>query len=205
MPGRLNISGLRYGRLTALEPTKQRSGGKVIWRCKCDCGNKCLAAVNHLRDGRRVSCGCAKFGKQVNKTHGHYVGGKPTATYGSWSTMRTRCLNPHCKEYPYYGGRGITICERWLNSFENFLADMGPRPEGKTLDRWPNNDGNYEPGNCRWATWSQQRTNQRSTERRREAERKKALARIRSDGKFCDAAETQRWTEAWRRYVGAIE
>jgi hypothetical protein len=194
MPRRLDISGLRYGRLTALEPTTQRSGGKIVWRCKCDCGNECLAAVNQLQDGRRISCGCAKRGKQVNKTHGHYVGGKPTATYRSWSSMRSRCFNPNVREFPRYGGRGITICARW-DSFENFLADMGPRPAGLTLDRWPDPDGNYEPENCRWATWSQQRTNQRLTDGRRRAEREKALKRKRSaKGSFLplDIYEAQR-------------
>jgi hypothetical protein len=137
MPGKINISELRFGRLIALEPTEKRSAGKTVWRCKCDCGNECLAAVDHLRDGRRISCGCAKFGKQFNKKHGHYVGGKPTAIYRSWSSMRTRCFNSNVREYPNYGGRGITVCERW-NTFENFPADMGPKPTPwHSLDRWP--------------------------------------------------------------------
>ena len=82
-----------------------------------------------------------------------------TGAYSSWQAMRARCLNPNNREYLRYGGRGITVCERW-QSFENFLADMGLRPEGLTLDRI-NPDGNYEPGNCRWATWTEQRVNQR--------------------------------------------
>lgn len=86
-------------------------------------------------------------------------------TNASWSAMRERCRNPRHPGYAYYGGRGITVCERWLNSFANFLADMGPRPEGKTLDRFPNNDGNYEPGNCRWATARQQQANRRPSKR----------------------------------------
>jgi hypothetical protein len=83
---------------------------------------------------------------------------RKSPTYSSWVNMKSRCLNPNHRAFPRYGGRGITICARWLgkNGFANFLADMGRRPPGKTLDRWPNNDGNYEPGNCRWATASQQ-------------------------------------------------
>jgi hypothetical protein len=82
-----------------------------------------------------------------------------TPTHISWSCMITRCTNPNTRHYPRYGGRGIAVCDRWRNSFENFLADMGERPDGTTLDRYPNRDGNYEPGNCRWATAKEQATN----------------------------------------------
>lgn len=81
--------------------------------------------------------------------------------YSSWKSMRQRCTNPNAAGYRYYGGRGIKVCARWLNSFENFLADMGARPAGKSLDRFPNQNGDYEPGNCRWATKAQQSANQR--------------------------------------------
>ncbi len=89
---------------------------------------------------------------------------KRPAAYGSWCAMRQRCNNPNSKSYPDYGGRGINVCERW-GSFEAFLTDMGDRPEGKTLDRHPNNDGNYEPSNCRWATATEQSANRRPARR----------------------------------------
>jgi hypothetical protein len=100
------------------------------------------------------------YKKQLNKTHGHTVGGKATRVYETWASMHKRCCNSKCKSYPRYGGRGISVCERW-SKFENFLADMGEPPPGKSIDRYPNNDGNYEPGNCRWATREEQEANKK--------------------------------------------
>lgn len=96
--------------------------------------------------------------------HGHTAGRasgrNPSPTYQSWCAMITRCTNPNQAAYKRYGAAGVTICERWRQSFDNFLADMGERPPGRTLDRYPDKNGNYEPGNCRWATWPEQRRNQ---------------------------------------------
>ena len=101
-----------------------------------------------------------------NTKHGHsFRNGKPSPTYNSWHKMKQRCLNPNCLEYKNYGGRDIKVCERWMD-FENFLEDMGERPEGLTLDRI-NNDGDYEPGNCRWATWKEQNQNRREIKDRK--------------------------------------
>jgi hypothetical protein len=94
--------------------------------------------------------------------HGHSTRTRKTPTYLSWQSMKMRCLNPRYKKFYLYGGRGISICERWKASYENFLDDMGDRPSGMTLDRYPNKDGNYEPGNCRWATQAEQHSNRRA-------------------------------------------
>lgn len=99
----------------------------------------------------------------MHERHGHAVGYRRSSTHQAWTNMKMRCCNPNRPDYEFYGGRGIKVCPRWLASFENFLADMGEKPVGKSLDRWPNNDGNYEPSNCRWATKHEQMQNTRAT------------------------------------------
>ncbi len=154
-------SGQRYGRLTAICFEDRGVRGAARWKFRCDCGSDVVVYANRARTGSTKSCGCLRaqntvlMGKQ--KTHG-YTG---TPTYVSWERMLSRCRNPNSDRYSDYGGRGISVCERWIK-FENFLADMGERPADKTLDRYPNNDGNYEPTNCRWATAKQQALNRRS-------------------------------------------
>lgn len=156
-----DVSGQKFNRLTAIEPTGGRVANKIMWRCMCDCGSIAVANVAQLRNGQRTSCGCAKLsGKQIRKKapeHGHCVNGMNTATYRVWTGMLTRCRNKNDNGFRHYGARGISVCARW-NEFANFLADMGERPAGMSLDRI-DNDGNYCKENCRWATDIEQHRN----------------------------------------------
>jgi hypothetical protein len=171
----VDLCGNRFGRLEVIA-VDRKVRTKYYYRCKCDCGVDCVARGEHLKQGQVVSCGChkielAKKLGAINRVHGASSSGgkvKPSAEYRTWKSMKERCLSPRHKSYDRYGGRGITVCDRWLqgdgdhSGFECFLADMGVRPSAAhSIDRHPDNDGNYEPGNCRWATSSEQHWTQR--------------------------------------------
>ena len=160
-----DLTGMRFGRLLVSGRASARRDGQAYWLCCCECGGTTIAGGKDLRSGHTQSCGCLRIEgqRELRRRHGHAPrkpgGHAVTPTYRSWYGMKSRCLNAKQAAYKNYGGRGITVCERWL-SFKNFLADMGPRPSPKhSIDRWPNNDGNYEPSNCRWATATEQARN----------------------------------------------
>lgn len=150
----------KYGRLTALGEAKQRKQYRMML-CQCDCGNVVTCRRSHLRSGATKSCGCLLNDKnRERQTHGEAANKSPE--WRTWVGMRKRCLTETDKAYRHYGGRGINICARW-SAFENFLADMGRKPSpDHSIDRI-DNDGNYEPGNCRWATRLEQSRNKRTT------------------------------------------
>lgn len=159
--------GRRFGRLTVLGENGRSPCRSRMYLCRCDCGKETAVRANALRSGNTKSCGCwardrARFALALYRTkHGCAGGGRKTSEYNAWCCLRERCARPNHPFWKHYGGRGITVCDRWLHSFENFLADVGPRPgPGYSIDRI-NNDGNYEPGNVRWATRTQQANNQR--------------------------------------------
>jgi hypothetical protein len=152
--------GFRSGRLEVIENLGIRdSHGFAMVACRCDCGNVVNAPASYVRTGKRVSCGC---GKDYYSTHGHSKNYTVSRTYRAWSNMISRCtrLLESDKHFKAYQGRGICVCDRWL-SFELFLEDMGECPPGLTIDRM-DNDGNYEPGNCRWTDNRTQQRNRRS-------------------------------------------
>lgn len=157
----VNLTGQTFGRWTALDRDPSRKPG-VYWRCQCSCGGLSSVLAFTLTSGRSKSCGCrwAELAAWQFTTHGHTRGKVNSRTFNSWSKMRRRVLDQKSINYADYGGRGIAICSRW-QEFAAFLEDMGECPSGKSLDRYPNNDGNYEPGNCRWATPKEQSNNRR--------------------------------------------
>lgn len=164
MPAKVDLNGMVFGRLTVLsfaghliEGTKQRK--RRLWCCQCECGKTVNVPTSNLTSGNSTSCGCMRFGgKPGNPTHGQ----SRTFEHRVWKGMRQRCLNPLNAVYRDYGGRGIRICERW-DSFENFLADMGPVPGPKHSIERKDPNGNYEPDNCVWLPKRRQSRNRRDT------------------------------------------
>lgn len=175
----IDMVGKKCGRLTVVSRSSENEGTKAQWVCLCDCGNTKIVTGDKLRRGHTQSCGClhSDVCAALLKTHGY----SSTPTHTSWAGMKQRCFDPNATSYPRYGACGITVCDRWVNSFENFLADMGERPDGYSLDRI-DPEKNYEPGNCRWATDEEQANN------------KKNNRRIDMNGRLVTVAEASRLT-----------
>ena len=156
-----DLLGQRFGRLTAIEEAGKDKHGSILWRCKCDCGNECVVVGYSLRRGDSKSCGCLQreLARQRHETHGD----AKTRLYKAYDGIKYRCLNKNAKAYPRYGGRGITMCDEWLESFEAFrdwAVSNGYRDD-LTIDRIDVN-GNYEPNNCRWVSMKVQQRNRRN-------------------------------------------
>lgn len=156
----IDLTGSVFGEWVVLGRDKNYQGRMVKWMCVCECGKTKSVYGSSLRSETSKSCGCLrkKLGLPAYVKHGH----SNTKTYYSWAGAKSRCLNPKDASYKYYGGRGITICERWFSDFRLFLEDMGEKPEGFSLERKDVN-GNYEPGNCKWILKSKQALNRRNT------------------------------------------
>lgn len=153
----LDLIDQRFGRLTVVSRLEPR-GKRTRWLCKCDCGTQCSADTQSLRNGQKSSCGCLRRKQLAQRNYKH--GEAYSKEFQSWLGMIDRCSNPSHRAFARYGGRGISVCDRW-KEFKNFIDDMGRRPAGCSLDRI-DNDAGYSPQNCRWATASEQSKNRSS-------------------------------------------
>lgn len=158
---RIDLTGRKFGRLS-VNYASHKEGKVLYWSCTCECGNTTNVRSQLLREGKTKSCGCLqeelrKSVGGITRTHGM----KHTKTYVVWEGMKSRCYYTGDVSYKNYGGRGISVCDSWKNSFENFYRDMGERPDGMSLDRIDNSKG-YYPDNCRWSSRTTQGRNKRN-------------------------------------------
>jgi len=160
---KLNLIDKTFNRLTVISYAGSNKHNKTVWLCRCICGNKVIVTGSHLINGNTNSCGCYQVDriKEAETTHGQAKAGEMSKEYKCWANMKNRCYNKKVKQYKDYGGRGIMVCDRWLNSFDNFFFDMGKMPTDKhSIERIDNNKG-YAPENCKWDTKINQARNNR--------------------------------------------
>ena len=164
-----DITGRKFGRLTVLGLAGHDKHRKILWRCLCECGNETAAVSFKLREGLTRSCGCLHREQMMERNRRKATGVTRCPEYSLWYSMIKRCTNPRAHNFGHYGGRGVAVCDRWRygeggkSGLECFIADVGVRPSpGHTLDRYPDQNGNYEPGNVRWATRTEQNRNLRT-------------------------------------------
>jgi hypothetical protein len=160
----IDITGQRFNRLLVLKRVTNDKKGDAQFLCRCDCGNETIVRGYCISTGHTKSCGCLHIEKVRAAITIHNESTKNIKEYRKWADMKTRCYQKGCDQYENYGGRGIIVCDRWLNSYQNFVNDMGRCPKDLTLERIDNN-GNYEPNNCKWATIQEQARNKRNNRR----------------------------------------
>lgn len=164
----MNLINKKYNKLAVIGELKEKDKfGNKLWICQCDCGNNAIVSTHNLVSGHKKSCGCLHKEVLSDKNTKHGLWG--TAIYQKWLDIKKRCYNPNSKDYKNYGGRNITICDNWLNDFSAFYewAINNGYKEGLTIDRI-NNNGNYEPNNCRWVTRAEQNRNKRYNKRKKQ-------------------------------------
>ncbi len=204
MPAKANLVGQKFGKLIVLFE-KGKSSGHITWQCRCDCGNEIVVTTNSLRTGSTSSCGCyrKKVTKEKFTKHGKYK----DSTFRVWQSMLDRCYNSNSSNYKNYGGRGIKVYRKWWK-FKNFYKDMGDKPKSLTLERI-DNDGDYRPSNCKWATRQEQSCNTRAKGYRWNKQRQKWEVQITANyqkiyiGLYNTEEEARKtYLEAKERYHG---